>query len=270
VSAPGPRRPTLDSVTLAALADWQVEVVDESPSTNAALAARARSGAAEGLVLVAEHQTAGRGRLDRVWLTPPRAALTFSVLLRPAVDDRWWPWLPLLTGVAVVEAVRAAGGPVCSLKWPNDVLVDGRKLAGVLAEGRPQEGWAIIGIGVNAAVELDALPQELRGTATTLGLARSDLPAALDRLLRALEQRLAEPMGDTLTALRARDALLDAPIAWGGGQGVGAGITDEGTLRVRLADGRETVLDAGEVHLLRSAAARTSPPTTSSPRGRGR
>jgi BirA family transcriptional regulator, biotin operon repressor / biotin---[acetyl-CoA-carboxylase] ligase len=189
VNADRPRRPPVDRVTLAALPDWDVEVVEESPSTNGALAARAREGAPEGLVLVTEHQTAGRGRLDRTWVTPPRAALTFSVLLRPAVDDRRWPWLPLLTGVAVVEAVRAAGGPPCSLKWPNDVLAGGRKVAGLLAE-RVEGGGApaaVLGIGLNVAQEEHELPVE---TATSL-LAEGavvDRTALLVELLGALRR----------------------------------------------------------------------------------
>ncbi|MDX6302770.1 MAG: BirA family transcriptional regulator, partial [Nocardioidaceae bacterium] len=98
---------------------WRVEVLEESPSTNAALASRARAGEAPGLVLVAEHQTAGRGRLDRAWVTPPRAALTFSLLVSPVeVPLPRWPWLPLLTGVAVVDGVREATGVETSLKWP--------------------------------------------------------------------------------------------------------------------------------------------------------
>ena len=96
-----------------------VEVVDQAPSTNALVSARARDGAAEGLVVVAEHQTAGRGRLDRSWSTPARSALTFSVLLRPDAEPAQWPWLPLLTGIAVVDAV----GHGTRLKWPNDLLL---------------------------------------------------------------------------------------------------------------------------------------------------
>jgi BirA family biotin operon repressor/biotin-[acetyl-CoA-carboxylase] ligase len=118
----------------------------------------------------------------------------------------------------------------------------------VLVEGRPQEGWAIAGIGVNAAVDPAALPPDLRESAGTLGLPPRRLEEALSELLEALAVRLAEPPGAVLGALRERDALLGAPVTWSGGSGTGAGITDEGALRVRVGD--ELVeLHAGEVHL---------------------
>jgi BirA family biotin operon repressor/biotin-[acetyl-CoA-carboxylase] ligase len=145
------------------------------------------------------------------------------------------------------------------VKWPNDVLVAGRKVAGVLVEGRPADRWAVLGIGVNASVDFRDLPPELRDTAGTLGLGPE---TALAQLLSALEARLGDER--TLDALRERDALLGERIAWAAGEGTGAGIAGAGGLRVRLDDGSETVLEAGEVHLL-SAAGRTSPPTRSSP-----
>jgi BirA family transcriptional regulator, biotin operon repressor / biotin---[acetyl-CoA-carboxylase] ligase len=213
----------------------------ETGSTNERARALAAAGAPHGTLVTTSHQSAGRGRQGRTWTAPPGRALLLSVVVREAD-----PLLPLRGGLAVADLAGAAA----RMKWPNDVLVDGRKLAGVLVEGRPQEGWAIVGIGVNAAVDVGELPEELRGTAATLGLSPGDLPEALDRLLRALERRLSEPPADTLTALRERDALLGVRIRWAGGEGTGAGITDDGTLRVRLPSGAETVLDAGEVHLL--------------------
>ncbi len=137
--------------------------MDAAPSTNALVADRARAGAAAGLVVVAEHQTAGRGRLDRTWTTPARAALTFSVLLRPAVQATAWPWLPLLTGVAVVSALRATGTPAAALKWPNDVLLGTRKTAGLLVE-RVETGEgpaAVLGIGLNVSLTRAELPVEV-------------------------------------------------------------------------------------------------------------
>ena len=131
------------------------------------------------------------------------------------------------------------------MKWPNDVLLDGRKVAGILAEGRPQEGWAVLGIGVNVAVE----PGDLVAGAATLGRSPDELDRSLADLLRALERRLAEPPQASLAALRERDALLGRHLTWASGSGTGDGIDERGALRVRLDGGGETLLDAGEVHL---------------------
>ena len=123
------------------------------------------------------------------------------------------------------------------------------KLAGILAEGRPQAGWAVLGIGLNVAVRLEELPAELRGSAATLGYSPRAIEPTLERLLAALERRLAEPTAATLDAWRSRDALHGREIAWGSGRGRAQGIDDAGRLIVALADGGQTILDAGEVHL---------------------
>lgn len=163
---PAPR-PPLDLDRLAVPVGWRVEVVASTPSTNAAVAQRARAGEEPGLVLVTEHQTAGRGRLDRSWETPARSSLTFSVLLRPDVPPASWSWLPLLTGYAV-QAALADRLPDVALKWPNDVLVDdgsgaGRKVCGILVE-RVETGdgpVAVVGVGINVDQTLDELPVAL-------------------------------------------------------------------------------------------------------------
>jgi BirA family transcriptional regulator, biotin operon repressor / biotin---[acetyl-CoA-carboxylase] ligase len=177
-------RPSLESDRLAPLG---VEVVPEAGSTNALVADRARAGAAEGLVVVTEHQTAGRGRLDRTWQTPARAALTFSLLLRPTRPAPEWPWLPLLAGVAVVAALCDHDVPA-RLKWPNDVLLDERKTAGILAERIETAAGAaaVVGIGLNVTTTADELPP---GNATSIRLATG---AAPDRtaLLESLVARL--------------------------------------------------------------------------------
>ena len=186
---------------------WRdIRVVSETGSTNADLMEEARAGAAEGLVLVAETQTAGRGRLGRSWSSPPRAALSCSVLLRPvAVPPPARAWLPLLTGVAVAAALRAEAGVTAGLKWPNDVLVADRKIAGILAEAH---GDAIVaGIGLNVTLTEAELPVP---TATSLLLEDA---ACLDRerLLAAVLTELAgrytawaaEPDGAAQAALRA-------------------------------------------------------------------
>jgi BirA family biotin operon repressor/biotin-[acetyl-CoA-carboxylase] ligase len=137
---------------------WRdVRVVAQTGSTNTDLLAAARDGTPQGLVLAAESQTAARGRMGRRWLSPPRAALTFSVLLRPGpVPAGSKGWVPLLAGVAVASALRAEAGVDARLKWPNDVLVDGAKVAGILAE---QAGQAIVvGAGINVSARQDEMP----------------------------------------------------------------------------------------------------------------
>jgi len=144
-------------------------------------------------------------------------------------------------------------GPAARLKWPNDVLLDGRKVSGILIEGRPQDGWAVLGIGVNVAVSLDELPAELRESAGTLGLGRDAVEPTLTRLLELLERWLAAPDADVLDAWRERDALLGAQISWRAGSGLGAGIDDRGRLLVAPTGARGVIaLDAGEVHLVAS------------------
>lgn len=212
----------------------------ETGSTNERARALAAAGAPHGTLVTASSQTAGRGRQRRRWFAPPGSALLLSLVLRQ--PD---PLLSLRAGLAVADLAGAGA----QIKWPNDVLLGGRKLAGVLVEGRPQEGWSVLGIGVNVALDPAALPPELRERVATLGRQAAQLEPALAELLAALERRLAEPPAQAVAALRARDALLGRPLKWAGGEGSGAGIDEDGGLRVELRDGRTTVLRAGEVHL---------------------
>ncbi|HEY1132943.1 MAG TPA: biotin--[acetyl-CoA-carboxylase] ligase [Nocardioides sp.] len=187
---------------LADLTGWQVDVVDASPSTNAALGVLAREGAAGGRVLVAEHQTAGRGRIDRTFVTPPRAALTFSMLLRPSTPAQHWPWLPLVTGLAARSAIARLHPEVsATLKWPNDVLVapagapdEPRKVAGILAErvDTPDGPAAVVGIGINTATTPDELPVPTAASLRTAGVPT----AAIDRtaLLTAVLADIRDPL----------------------------------------------------------------------------
>lgn len=210
-------------------------------STNERARELALAGAPHGTLVTAGSQTAGRGRQGRRWEAPPGRALLLSVVVREPPG-----LLPLRAGLAVADLA----GPDALVKWPNDVLVEGRKVAGVLVEGRPAEGWAVIGIGVNAAVEIASMPPELRERAGTLGLAVAELPGALHSLLGFLDARLGESAEALLDALRARDALLGSAVRWSGGLGTGAGISSDGSLRVALEGGAEVLLDAGEVHLV--------------------
>jgi BirA family biotin operon repressor/biotin-[acetyl-CoA-carboxylase] ligase len=214
----------------------------ETGSTNDRARALAANGAPHGTLVTAREQTAGRGRHGRSWVGPPGQALLMSLVLRE-LD----PLLPLRAGLAVSDLARDAA----RVKWPNDVWVDGRKVAGILVEARVQAGWAVLGIGINVAVDLERLPDELHETAGTLGRRPEELEDALAELLSGLERRLAEPAAESLAALRARDALLGREIGWDDGEGVAAGIDDAGSLLVRLRDGREIALSSGEVLLRR-------------------
>ncbi|MEQ6902415.1 biotin--[acetyl-CoA-carboxylase] ligase [Nocardioides sp. YIM 152588] len=183
-------RPPFESAGVAAAfathPDLEVELLAEAPSTNAVATARAREGAAEGLLVVADHQSAGRGRLDRTWQTPPGVAVTFSLLLRPTVPPASWPWLPLLVGHNVAKALVSLGYDA-AVKWPNDVLIGTRKVAGILVERveTPSGAAAVVGVGINVLTAAEELPVE---TATSLALARAEAgaPAAAPDRTRVL------------------------------------------------------------------------------------
>lgn len=209
-------------------------------STNTRARELAGAGAPHGTLVTAAEQSAGRGRQGRTWSAAAGRALLCSVVIRdpPAL-------LPLAAGVAVAEVV----GVSARLKWPNDVLLDARKVAGILVEGRPQEGWAVVGIGLNVALRVSDLPVELRERAGTLGLSPAAIEPTLDALLDCLEAWIAAPVASLLDVVRERDALLGRSVRWAGGRGVGAGIDDGGRLVVDTESG-QVALDAGEVHLM--------------------
>lgn len=179
---------------------WRVEVVQRCPSTNAVVAERARQGDPPGLVVVAEHQTAGRGRLDRSWESPPRAGLTFSLLLRPGGEPAGWPWLPLHAAVGVAEALRELAEVDAVLKWPNDVLVDGRKTAGLLAEVVAPDA-VVVGIGLNVTTRREELPHEGATSLALAGAALLDRDTLLRGLLRRVHAATAAADADAYRAL---------------------------------------------------------------------
>ena len=246
-------RPPLDSARLAG-SPLPIEVLAEAASTNALLAERARVGAAP-LVIVAEHQTAGRGRLDRTWETPARAALTFTVVLRPSIQSVDWPWLPLLAGLAVREALPIKA----SLKWPNDVLIGDRKVCGILAERveSPIGSAAIVGIGINVSTTADELPVP---TATSLLLegALVDRTALLLDVLASIQSLQARWAANGNAWLRAayssacsslgQTVQVDLP---GGRQLVGTAreVDDGGRLVVAGPDGLVPVGAGDVVHV---------------------
>ncbi|MBD0292266.1 MAG: biotin--[acetyl-CoA-carboxylase] ligase [Jiangellaceae bacterium] len=243
--------------------EWRVRRVAETGSTNADMAALARSGADEGAVLVADYQTAGRGRLGRAWHAPPGTGLAVSLLLRPAdVPAHRWPWLPLLAGDAVVEALESYPGTAATLKWPNDVLLDGRKLAGILVErvDGAVAPAAVVGIGLNVS----AAPDEATSLATA-GFAEVDrdrlLEVVLDRLARCYEQ-WRDGRGDPhlwlAAAYRDRCETIGQHVRaeLPGGRAVSGRAThvdDDGRLVLQTASG-VVVLGAGDVSHVRPHA----------------
>jgi BirA family biotin operon repressor/biotin-[acetyl-CoA-carboxylase] ligase len=207
-------------------------------STNERAKALATAGAPHGLLITASEQTAGHGRQGRSWTAPAGEGLLMSLVLRD-----WPELLPLVAAVAVAQTA----GPDALIKWPNDVLLGGRKVAGILVEGRPQEGWAVLGIGVNVAIR--AFPPELVQIAGSLDRTPADVEPFLAALLQRFERGLSESPGAVIEAWRERDALRGKPITWNDGAGVAAGVDEEGRLIVELEDGTTTALQAGEVHL---------------------
>jgi BirA family biotin operon repressor/biotin-[acetyl-CoA-carboxylase] ligase len=234
-------------------------------STNSRARELAAAGAPHGTVVTAAEQSAGRGRQGRSWTAPTGRALLYSAIVRPLEEHH--TMLPLAVPLAVCEAAEQLNPDLeCKVKWPNDIHVEGRKLAGVLIEARPQDGWAVIGVGLNLCIERHEFPAELQDRATSMftggrrtqergSAGHSPLLSAGPSLLGPLNGRLddwvAAPENEVLGAWRARDALIGREIAWEGGSGVADGIDDRGYLVVLTADGDRVALGAGEVHLSR-------------------
>lgn len=237
----------------------EITLVAETTSTNADVTALAVQGAPAGTVLVAEHQSAGRGRLDRSWVAPPRAALAVSMLLRPTADATRWSWLPLLTGMALASTLVATGVSA-GLKWPNDVMVGDRKIAGILTElvSTPDGPACVVGWGLNTRMTADQLPVP---TATSLwleGARTASTVVLLATMLRRFERVYAEwvstdhdedlregylhlctTVGRTVTA-----SLTDGEML----SGVATGVDDAGRLLVRTAGGTRAVAAGDVVH----------------------
>jgi len=217
-------------------------------STNTRARELAAAGAPHGTVVSAGEQSDGRGRQGRTWIAPPGRALLYSAIVRPLGERHLM--LPLAVPLAVCEAAEELQpGIECRVKWPNDVQVEGRKLAGVLIEARPQDGWAVVGIGLNLAISPAEFPPELRETATSLdGVAAARATAVLNRRLAEWIEADAETV---LRGWRERDALKGREVAWDGGSGVADGVDDRGYLLVVTPGGDRVAVGAGEVHLTR-------------------
>jgi len=221
-------------------------------STNDRARELAAAGAPSGTVVTAAEQSSGRGRSGRRWSAPAGAALLVSAILRPL--SRRDALLPLAAPLAVCEAIEALAPVRCQVKWPNDVWIRERKVAGILIEARPPQ-WAVIGAGVNVATPDDAFPTDLRWPATSVGHG-----VEVEDVLRELCGRLAAwvdaPASEVLDAFAERDALRGRRLHWEGaggddstGAGTGAGIDERGSLLVDADSGRRVALGAGEVQL---------------------
>jgi BirA family biotin operon repressor/biotin-[acetyl-CoA-carboxylase] ligase len=250
--------------TLARTRFKDVQWITETGSTNADLMAAARSGAADGTVLVADHQTAGRGRADRVWTAPAESSLLVSVLLRPAPQVAAFSGMAV--GVAAVDAIAAIARVVTRLKWPNDVVWPGRgdetdrKVGGILAEADwsdPTAPAVVVGLGLNVNWPA-AFPEELRAVAASLNhVAGADIDREqlLVAILEQLDERCSD--GSLLDAVRERLATLGTRVrvhlASDQIEGVAAALTDDGHLVVERDDGAPRVITAGDVVHLRPA-----------------
>ncbi|MFD8100717.1 biotin--[acetyl-CoA-carboxylase] ligase [Nocardia fluminea] len=238
----------------------RIDVVESTGSTNADLVARAADPSADRQALLAEEQVSGRGRHARTWVSPPRAQISLSILVRlPGIDPEALGWLPLLTGIAVVDALRGAAGVAPELKWPNDVLLDGRKLAGILAEVAAT-GIApavVVGIGMNVDLGESELPVAHATSLSLAGAQHTDRTALVAAILTEFARRFTawERSGwdsaELAAAYRERCATIgvDVRAELPGGKvitGIATGIDDTG----RLLIGGEAV-SAGDVSHLR-------------------
>jgi BirA family transcriptional regulator, biotin operon repressor / biotin---[acetyl-CoA-carboxylase] ligase len=251
-------------------------------STNTRARELVKAGAPGGTVVTAREQTAGRGRVGRVWTAPEGKALLYSAILRP-LDQRHL-LLPLSVPLAVCAAAEALRpGSECQVKWPNDIWLEGRKLAGILIEAKPQDGWAVIGIGLNLSIAPDEFPPNLRQPAVSLfsfrewdrwrgsdgrspllsdgppppvlstAAAPTGLPptpsTAAEVLSRHLDHWVWAGDEEVLSEWRRRDGLRGREVAWEDGSGVADGIDDSGNLIVAVTGGGTVSLGAGEVQL---------------------
>ncbi|MBZ4371238.1 biotin--[acetyl-CoA-carboxylase] ligase [Corallococcus interemptor] len=237
---------------------------DTLGSTNAAAFRLAQDGAAHGTVVVAEQQTAGKGRRGRAWVSPPNLNLYFSAILRPELPPQRAPELTLVAAVALAETLRDAGADA-AIKWPNDVQIGGRKVAGILTElsAEPERvHFVIVGVGVNLNSGEEHFPDELRATATSLSLAlgrpvgRAAFTAALwNRLEAWLDTYLATGFDAVRTRWKALSSTLGVPVRVrtdrGDWEGFAEDIDATGALLVRVADGRVERVLAGDVEQLR-------------------
>jgi BirA family biotin operon repressor/biotin-[acetyl-CoA-carboxylase] ligase len=234
------------------------------PSTNTELARLASEGAVEGVSVVADEQTAGRGRLQRAWSSPKGAGLYFSILLRPTIPQNYWPLITFMAALAVGDALREACELQTDIKWPNDILSGERKICGILSEAieTPAGRAVIVGIGIN--LTQNAFPPELSDGATSVAEAtgrppgREQILAALLNALSHWYSLLNEP-GQIIDAWSNRSSYAIGKLVqvsngddvW---QGTTAGVEPDGALRLRTLSGEIKLVRAGDVYRLRSSS----------------
>ena len=246
---------------------------DSLPSTNTELARLASEGAEEGLSVVADEQTAGRGRLQRAWSSPKGAGLYFSILLRPTMPANHWPLITFMAALAVGDALSEAGGVETDIKWPNDLLSGERKICGILAEAieTPVGRAVIVGIGINLTPA--AFPAELTDVATSVSQASGREPereAIIAALLRALSRwysLLSEPGGSEkiVAAWSSRSSYATGKLVqvsngdevW---QGITCGVEHDGALRLETGNGEMKLVRAGDVYSVRAGGGHGGPP----------
>ena len=237
------------------------------PSTNTELSRRASEGAEEGLSVLADEQTAGRGRLQRAWSSPKGAGLYFSILLRPTIAVDRWPLITFMAALAVGDALEEAVGLQTDIKWPNDLLSGERKICGILAEGieTPKGRAVIVGIGIN--LTQNAFPPELADVATSVSDAtgqdaeRESILAALLRSLARWYSLLNEPGGNEkiVAAWSNRSSYTTGKLVqvqngeeiW---RGTTCGVERDGALRLRLENGETRLVRAGDVYSVRASS----------------
>ncbi len=237
---------------------------DSLPSTNTEAAQQARKGAPEGLCVIASEQTAGRGRLQREWVSPRGAGLYFSIVLRPALEQRYWPLITFAAALAVNDALLDACNLDTDIKWPNDLVVEDRKISGILAETLDTAiGKAVIvGIGINLTNA--AFPDELARSATSVAAVTGESPDSkivLEALLRAFEKRYLTLQSDDGSAEIIRDWSRHSPYATGKRirvsdngetiEGAARGVDSLGALRVETDTGEIRLIHAGDVTVLK-------------------
>jgi BirA family biotin operon repressor/biotin-[acetyl-CoA-carboxylase] ligase len=238
---------------------------DSIDSTNLEAVRQAKTGASEGLCIVAREQTRGRGRLDRSWQSPRDAGLYFSIVLRPQLKMNAWPLITLMAALAVSDALQHLYGLNTDIKWPNDVCLGDRKLCGILAETVETEAGSACALGIGINLRNAAFPAELEGLATSIECAAQIVPEAealLQALLRHLAIRYDQLQATAGTPSVLRDWMAASSYAFGksvrvdaGAEvfaGVTCGLEDDGALRVELQNGEIKVVRAGDVRSVRS------------------